>query len=459
MRGPSSEPADTVTDGAREIYWCELAWLGGESVAEGVVVEVENESIASVETGVVTPPAGATRLEGITVPGLANAHSHAFQRALRSRTHSGRGDFWTWREAMYELASRLDPELYLALARATYGEMALAGVTCVGEFHYLHHGADGTPYSDPNAMGRTMIQAARQAGIRITLLDACYLHGGIGEELAGAQRRFGDGDAAAWAARVSELRGDDGARLGAAIHSVRSVDPASAAIVAEWAADREVPLHAHMSEQPAENEAALDAYGSTPTGVLAAAGAVGGRFTAVHCTHLDDGDFRVLGEAGATCCVCPTTERDLADGVAEAERLRSAGVELALGSDSHAVIDLFEEARAVELDERLVRGKRGLNRATELLHAATEGGHASLGWLEAGRIEAGAIADLVTLRLDAPRLAGTHPATGVEAMVFAATAADVDRVVISGRDVVRDGAHVALDVPAELDAAIGAAWS
>jgi cytosine/adenosine deaminase-related metal-dependent hydrolase len=214
-----------------------------------------------------------------------------------------------------------------------------------------------------------------------------------------------------------------------------------------------------VSEQPAENEAALDAYGSTPTGVLAAAGAVGGRFTAVHCTHLDDADFRVLGAAGATCCVCPTTERDLADGVAEAERLRSAGVELALGSDSHAVIDLFEEARAVELDERLVRGKRGLNRATELLHAATEGGHVSLGWSDAGRIEAGAIADLVTLRLDAPRLAGTHPATGVEAMVFAATAADVDRVVISGRDVVRDGAHVALDVPAELDAAIGAAWS
>jgi cytosine/adenosine deaminase-related metal-dependent hydrolase len=193
--------------------------------------------------------------------------------------------------------------------------------------------------------------------------------------------------------------------------------------------------------------------------VLADAGAVGGRFTAVHCTHLDDADLRVLGEAGATCCLCPTTERDLADGVAEAERLRSAGIELALGSDSHAVIDLFEEARAVELDERLVRGKRGLNPASDLLRAATEGGHASLGWTEAGRIEAGAIADLVTLRLDAPRLAGTRSASGVEAVVFAATAADVDRVVISGRDVVRDGAHVGLDVPAELDAAIGAAWS
>jgi formiminoglutamate deiminase len=440
-------------------YWCELAWLGGEAVAEGVLVEVDGERIASVEPGVPTPLSDATRLNGITLPGLANAHSHAFQRALRGRTHSGPGDFWTWREAMYGLALRLDPELYRALARATYGEMALAGVTCVGEFHYLHHGPDGTAYSDPNAMGRTLIEAARQAGIRITLLDACYLHGGIGEELKGAQRRFGDGDAAAWAARVGELEGDDGARLGAAIHSVRAVDPASAAIVAGWAADREAPLHAHVSEQPAENEAVLDAYGSTPTGVLAEAGAVGGGFTAVHCTHLDDPDFRVLGEAGATCCLCPTTERDLADGVAEAERLRSAGIELALGSDSHGVIDLFEEARAVELDERLVRGRRGLSRAPELLRAATEGGHASLGWTEAGRIEAGAIADLVTLRLDAPRLAGTRPATGVEAIVFAATAADVDRVLISGRELVRDGAHVALDVAAELDAAIGAASS
>jgi formiminoglutamate deiminase len=440
-------------------YWCELAWLGGETVAEGVLVEVDGERIASVESGVTPPVPNAARLNGITLPGLANTHSHAFQRALRGRTHSGRGDFWTWREAMYDVASRLDPELYLALARATYGEMALAGVTCVGEFHYLHHGPSGTPYSDPNAMGRAMIQAARESGIRITLLDACYLHGGIGEELAGAQRRFGDGDAAAWVARVSELEEDDGARLGAAIHSVRAVDPASATIVAEWAADREVPLHAHVSEQPAENEAALDAYGSTPTGVLAEAGAIGKRFTAVHCTHLDDGDFRVLGEAGATCCVCPTTERDLADGVVEAERLRSAGIELALGSDSHAVIDLFEEARAVELDERLVRGKRGLNNGSELLRAATEGGHASLGWTEAGRIEAGAIADLVTLRLDAPRLAGTRAAATVEAVVFAATAADVDRVVISGRDVVRHGAHVGLDVPAELDAAIGAVSS
>jgi formiminoglutamate deiminase len=439
-------------------YWCELAWLGGEAAAEGVTVEIDGDRITSVEPGAQSPPPDATRLDGITIPGLANAHSHAFQRALRGRTHSGRGNFWQWREAMYELASRLDPDLYLPLARATYGEMALAGITCVGEFHYLHHGPDGTPYANRNAMGEAVIQAAREAGIRVTVLDACYLRGGIGEELAGAQRRFGDGNAEAWAERVAQLEGDDDTRIGAAIHSVRAVDPASAATVAAWAGERAAPLHAHVSEQPAENEASRRVYGGTPTAVLADADVLGERFTAVHATHLGQADFRLLGGATATCCVCPTTERDLADGIAPALRLRSSGVELALGSDSHAVIDLFEEARAVELDERLASGERGQTPASELLGTATEKGHACLGWAEAGRIAPGALADLVTLRLDTPRLAGTDPATAVEAVVFAAAAADVRAVVVSGREVVRDGEHVALDVPAELETAIQAAW-
>jgi formiminoglutamate deiminase len=436
-----------------------MAWLGGESVTEGVTVEVEGARIANVATGVGVPPRDSTRLDGLTIPGLANAHSHAFQCALRGRTHSGQGDFWSWREAMYELASRLDPDLYLPLARATYGEMALAGITCVGEFHYLHHRPDGTPYEDPNAMGRAVIQAAREAGIRITLLDACYLHGGIGQELAGAQRRFGDGDPDRWAARVGELDGDAGTRIGGAIHSVRAVDPESAAAVATWANEREAPLHAHVSEQSEENSLAEQAWGRSPTGALDRAGALSDRFTAVHFTRPEHNDVKRLAEAGGTCCLCPTTERDLADGIAQPGRLRSAAIPLSLGSDSHAVIDLFEEARAVELDERLDSGERGNTPASALLDAATDAGHRCLGWPEAGRIEPGAAADLVTVALDTPRLAGTDARSAVGSLVFAATAADVTGVIAGGREIVRDGWHVDLDVPAELERAIGEVWA
>jgi formiminoglutamate deiminase len=359
---------------------------------------------------------------------------------------------------MFDLASRLDPDLYLALARAAFGEMALAGVTCVGEFHYLHHGPGGAPYDDPNEMGRAMIEAARAAGIRITLLDACYLHGGIGREPNEVQLRFSDGDADSWSGRVEALEdGWPGARIGAAIHSVRAVDPESAAAVARWAAGR--PLHAHVSEQNDENLECLEAWGRSPAGVLERAGALSESFTAVHLTHPERGDVRRIGASGATCCLCPTTERDLADGIVEAERLRLAGIELALGSDSHAVIDLFEEARAVELDERLVSGQRGLRTPAELLRASTESGHACLGWPEAGRIAPGAVADLVTVGLGSVRLAGADAVSALSALVFAASAADVRDVIVGGREVVRDGHHLDLDVPAELRASIEALWA
>src|ERR1700761_8907904 len=183
-------------------FWCEHAWLGGEEAHAGVLIGVEGERIVTVRVGVAEAPAGAVVLSGSTIPGLANAHSHAFQRAFRGKTEVGRGTFWTWRERMYEAAARLDPDSYFTLARATFGEMALAGVTAVGEFHYVHHAPDGSPYEDPNAMGAAVIAAAREAGIRITLLDTCYLHGGVGSPLSDGQRRFSDGTVERWVDRV-----------------------------------------------------------------------------------------------------------------------------------------------------------------------------------------------------------------------------------------------------------------
>ena len=426
-------------------------------LAREVTFEVTDGRFTSVTPD--SPVGDAARLPGVVLPGLANAHSHAFHRALRGRTHGGGGTFWTWREGMYAVAAQLDPDSYLALARATYAEMALAGVTCVGEFHYLHHAPGGVPYADPNAMGEALRQAAAEAGIRLTLLDACYLAGGLTAAghlpLGAEQLRFGDGTVERWAARLSALKPSDGLRRGAAIHSVRAVPREALAPVAE-AARRLVPaagpLHVHLSEQPAENEACQGFYGLTPTALLEAEGVLGPQTTAVHATHLTPADVAALGGSGTTACFCPTTERDLADGIGPARALHDAGAPLSLGSDQHAVIDLLEEARALEMHERLDSLQRGRFRPDELLAAATA--HGSLGWEDAGRLEAGARADLVAVRLDSPRTAGIDPAQ----VLLAATAADVDTVLVDGRVVVESGLHRLGDVGALLRKAIEPLW-
>ncbi|WP_329573057.1 formimidoylglutamate deiminase [Streptomyces sp. NBC_01361] len=438
-------------------YWLEHAWLDPE-VEPGVVVEVSQDGrIADVRTGVDTPPPGATVLRGLTVPGLANAHSHAFHRALRSTVQVGSGTFWTWREVMYSVADRLTPDTYHALARAVYAEMALAGITAVGEFHYLHHAPGGTPYDDPNAMGEALIAAAAEAGIRITLLDTAYVSSGFGKEPDRHQRRFSDGTTEAWAERATLLKDRDHARIGAAIHSVRAVPADQLGTVAEWARTRGAPLHVHLSEQTAENEACLAAHDCTPTRLLADHGVLGPDTTGVHNTHLTDEDIALLGGSGTGTCMCPTTERDLADGIGPAVALQKEGSPLSLGSDSHAVIDLFEEARAMELNERLRTRTRGHWTAAALLRAATADGHAALGWTDAGRIERGALADFTTVALDSVRTAGPLPRLGAETAVFAASAADVRHTVVGGRQVVRDGQHELVgDVAGALTAAIGA---
>lgn len=438
-------------------YFCDYAWLGGDRPTADVVLEVAvGDRITSVHTGV-ERPGGATHLRGLTLPGLANAHCHAFHRALRGRTHRGGGTFWTWREDMYGVAAGLTPDSYYALARALYAEMALAGITCVGEFHYVHHDERGKPYANPNVFGEALIAAAAAAGIRITLLDTCYLSGGPGKELQGPQLRFGDGDAAAWADRASGLRDASHARIGAAIHSVRAVPDAQVPTVAEWAAERSAPLHFHLSEQRAENEACLAAYGRTPTVVLEDAGALGPRSSAVHATHLTADDIAALSDSVTTICMTPTTERDLADGIGPARKLAEAGSPLSLGSDSNAVVDLFEEARAVELNERLRSERRGHWPAADLLVAATFDGHDSLGWPGAGRLREGYLADFLTVGLGSVRLAGAEPASLLESVVFAAAASDVSDVVVGGRRIVADGEHALVDdVPGALAAAIKA---
>ncbi|MFE9399536.1 formimidoylglutamate deiminase [Streptomyces flavidovirens] len=439
-------------------YWLEHAWL--ETFVEpGVALDVVDGRITAVRKDVPAPPPGAVALRGLTLPGFANTHSHAFHRALRSTVQVGSGTFWTWREVMYGVASRLTPETYFDLARAVYAEMALAGVSAVGEFHYLHHAPGGTPYADPNAMGEALIAAAAEAGIRITLLDTAYLASGFGTPPNRQQQRFSDGTAEAWAERASLLKDRDHARIGAAIHSVRAVPADQLATVAAWAQARVTPLHVHLSEQTAENDACLATHGCTPTRLLADHGVLGPRTTGVHNTHLTDEDIALLGSTSTGTCMCPTTERDLADGIGPATRLQKAGSTLSLGSDSHAVIDMLEEARAMELNERLRSRTRGHWTAASLLRAASADGHEALGWRDAGTIETGALADLTTIALDSVRTAGPLPRLGGETAVFAASACDVRHTIVAGRHIVRDGTHTMIpDAPRAMAEAITAVY-
>ncbi|MFT4214185.1 MAG: formimidoylglutamate deiminase [Microbacterium sp.] len=426
-------------------FWAQQAWVAG-GVAERVRIGCDGAGrIALIERGTDAATSDHT-LPGVVFPGAVNAHSHAFHRLLRGRTHAGGGSFWTWRELMYREASRLTPESYERIATAVYAEMVATGWTSVAEFHYVHHAPDGTPYAHGHGMELALARAARATGIRLTLLDTCYLASGFGAAPTPEQVRFSDGTATRWRARLASLRervaaefSPDEVLVGAALHSVRAVPVGELDAVAHALAD-ESPLHIHLSEQPAENEACLAATGRTPTELLAERGLLSPRLSAVHATHLTEGDIALLGDAGATIVMCPTTEADLGDGIGPARTLADAGCRIALGTDQHAVIDPFLEARALEHGERLASGQRGRFSPAELVDAMTRGGDAATG-RDVGALRVGAMCDLVSVDAASLRTVGSDPAQ----LVMSATAADVISVVIGGRERAQHGRH--LDVP------------
>lgn len=436
-------------------YFCERALLDGVW-EDDVLIQAENGTITSVDAGL-SAPTDAIVLRGLVVPGIANVHSHAFHRALRSRTHALGGSFWTWRGLMYEAAHRLTPDSYYELAAAVFAEMLEAGFTAVGEFHYLHHQADGTPYSEPNTMAQRLVDAAGDVGIRITLLDTLYLHGGLDADgyhpLSASQLRFGDRSIDRYLDRTNEFSLGGLSKVGTAIHSIRAVDPESIAVVGS---SLNRPIHAHVSEQPEENTQSLAAHNGTPTQLFQDAGVLSRSFTAVHATHLTPHDIALLGDAGCSVCFCPTTERDLADGVGPAAELVEAGARLCLGSDSHAVIDPFEEMRAIEMHERLSSHQRGVFHSTDLIAAACVNGYEAIDWPEGGRIAVGAPADLVCVGFGSNRLAGADRSLSDDAIVFSAAAGDVTDVIVAGRRVVREGAHERVATGEELDRVIQA---
>ena len=448
-------------------YWCESAWIDG-AVARGVLLSADDTgTLTAVETGIDPAPPDAEAVHGFALPGAVNAHSHAFHRMLRGRTHGDGGTFWTWREVMYSVAAKLDPQSYETVARAVFAEMLAGGYTSVGEFHYVHHAQDGTPYgterprgdaSDDaglraHAMERALARAAASAGIRIRLLDTCYLTGGIDAELSAEQSRFGDGTIDGYMDRHAGLidtfadefpvnaPGESFVHVGAAIHSIRAVPAANLQRFTELSG----AVHVHLSEQPAENEASQAAYGATPTEVLARSGVVDDRLSAVHATHLSEEDIAILGGSRSTIVMCPCTEADLADGIGPARELADAGAVISLGSDQHVVLDALRETQGLEAGERLRSGQRGRFSPAELITALTVGGARSLD-LPVGGLEVGKACDFVAVRNDSMRTMGSLD----EQIILTASASDVHLTVSGGKVRVRDGVHTELGDIAEL---------
>lgn len=417
------------------VWHAPKAWLGGTELSSDVLIHVADGCIERVSTG--TASEADHQLAGLVIPGLVSAHSHAFHRALRGRTHEHGGNFWAWRNPMYNVAAGLTPESYEELAADVFREMVSAGITTVGEFHYVHHRPDGTPYDDPNAMAMALIRAASTAGIRLTILDTLYLVADVaGNPLHENQLRFSDGSVGQWITRVHDLvsqvsgaNDDPMVNVGVAAHSVRGVDPESIRRVAAYAEDIGVPMHIHVSEQKAENVDCFAEHGKTPIALLGSLDSLRKNVTLIHATHLTHDDMHLIAESGAAVCLCPTTESDLGDGIGPAHELADAGVPLSLGSDSNAVIDVLHEAWRVEQHDRLRLHRRGIHAPAALLTMATTAGMQSLGWPDGG-IATGTPADFIAIDPNGWEMAGTGES--LAAIVSSATRASVTDVIIGG---------------------------
>jgi formimidoylglutamate deiminase len=440
------------------LYQPDLLYSEGKFVS-GVGLRVD--AAGRIEKAV-PREAGATgpviRLEGkALLPGLVNGHSHSFQRLIRGRaeTRGASGNnFWTWRDTMYRAARALDADDVYDVARMTFLEMALAGITSVGEFHYLHKRPDGKAYDDPNELAKRVIAAARSVGIRICLLRVAYLRAGFKLEPNGGQARFYEKlpeymENAATLER--EVGGQHGVSMGVAPHSVRAVSLDALKEIAEWAGARQLPIHMHVAEQRAENAACAEEYGATPLQLLARNSLLSERTTLVHAIHTTPDEVDAIAEAGATICSCPTTERNLGDGIVNAEAAITKGVRLCFGSDSQATIDLLEDARELDYHLRLERERRvildgvdGMDLSERLFGYATAGGAKSLG-LKAGGLKPGECADFFTVDLKDVSIAGADAGALTAAVVFGMNRTAVRDVVVGGERIVANRRHALQD--------------
>ena len=394
----------------------------------------------------------AIRLKGrAMLPGMVNAHSHAFQRVIRGRTeHRSEhttDSFWTWREQMYAAANTLEPDEIYNVSRLAFLEMAMTGITAVGEFHYIHHSRDGAPYSDPNLLEREVIRAAGDVGIRIALLRVAYARAGYETEPNPQQIRFIEDSPDLYLKNLEQLLdvNDEMAWIGVAPHSVRAVPLDYLKTIVAFANEHELPVHMHVAEQPAEVSACIAEYGRSPVALLETEGLLSKRFTAVHAIHVTPKAIAALARNGAFVCACPTTERNLGDGVVPVDAYFDAGVRVSLGTDSQIQIDLLEDARELEYHLRLQKMTRNVLApmlAQRLFDCATINGAASIGF-DGGRIAPGAPADFFTVDLNDLSIAGASLDDLLTNIVFSLARTAVRDVVVGGKRIVEDGKHQA----------------
>jgi len=436
----------------KQAWLPDLVYVDGR-FESGRAVVCDGQTIVGIVDSADAP--NAIRLKGrALLPGMVNAHSHAFQRLIRGRTERrsqhATDSFWTWREQMYAAANQLEPEDLYSVSRMAFREMALTGITAVGEFHYIHHARDGSPYSDPNLLEREVIRAARDVGIRIALLRVAYARAGYQLDANPQQVRFIEASADVYLQRLEQLLKvpevkDGMAWVGVAPHSVRAVPLDYLKTIVAFANEHALPVHAHVAEQPAEVSACIEEYGRSPVALFETEGLLSKRFTAVHAIHVTPKAIAALARAGAVVCACPTTERNLGDGVIPADAYFDAGVRVSLGSDSQIQIDLLEDARELEYHLRLQKMERnvlsGSALAQRLFDCATVNGAASIGLQGGGRIEAGAPADFFTVDLDDLSIAGSATEDLLANIVFSLARTAVRDVVVAGRRIVENGRH------------------
>jgi formimidoylglutamate deiminase len=374
----------------------------------------------------------------LLLPALTTAHSHAFQRGMRGAAQrpraaspaaaaaaADRDDFWSWRGAMYRAAAALDPESIELVSRVAFRELRLAGVRTVGEFHYVHHQPDGSPYDDRTIMSDAVIRAAKHEGLRISLLRVAYHRAGPGRPAEAAQRRFCDASVDEVLRDVDALRvkykKDPDVRVGLAPHSVRAVPKEWVAELGAYAARHSLPLHMHVAEQPREVAECVAETGRRPVELLAELGVLSGSFVAVHATHLSATEAELFGQARAFACVCATTEADLGDGLPDLGALRASGARLCTGVDSHVITDPVADLRALETLERLRAGQRvtfapeGRTPAEELWHAGSLAGAQACGFTDAG--------GLVSIPREHPALDLVEDELLLDAVVFGGSSA------------------------------------